>query len=43
MYYGKTVQVTLGGLVVSVFAIGTKVRGLKPGRGRWIFNGDKNP
>jgi hypothetical protein len=27
--------------VVSMLAIGTKVHGLKPGRGRWIFNGDK--
>jgi hypothetical protein len=28
--------------VVSVLAIGPKVRGLKPGRGQRIFNGDKN-
>jgi hypothetical protein len=28
--------------VVSVLAIGTKVRGFKPDGGRWIFNGDKN-
>jgi hypothetical protein len=33
----------LGGLVVIVFAIRPKVRGFKPGRGRWIFKGDKNP
>jgi hypothetical protein len=35
--------VTLGGIVVSVLAIGPKVRGFKPGQGRWIFKGDKNP
>jgi hypothetical protein len=33
----------LDSLVVSVFAIVPKVRGFKPGRGRWIFNDDKNP
>jgi hypothetical protein len=27
--------VVLGGLVVIVLAIGPKVRGFKPGRGRW--------
>jgi hypothetical protein len=32
-----TVKVALGGLVVSVLATGPKVRGLKPGRGRWIL------
>ena len=26
-----------GGLVVSILATGTRVRGLKPGRSRWIF------
>jgi hypothetical protein len=31
-----------GRLVVSVLAIGPKVRGFKLGRGQWIFNGDKN-
>jgi hypothetical protein len=31
----------LGGLVVIVLAIGPKVRGFKPDRGRWIFKGDK--
>jgi hypothetical protein len=36
-------QVALGGLVVSVLATGPKVRGFNPGRGRWIFKGDKNP
>jgi hypothetical protein len=35
-------EVVLDGLVVIVFAIGPKVRGYKPGRGRWIFKGDKN-
>jgi hypothetical protein len=29
--------VTFGGLVVSMFATGPKVRGFKPGRGRWIL------
>jgi hypothetical protein len=32
-----------GDLVVSVLAIGHKVCGFKPGRGRLIFKGDKNP
>jgi hypothetical protein len=31
------------GLVFRVFAMGLKVRGLKPGRGRSIIKGDKNP
>jgi hypothetical protein len=35
--------VSLGGLVVSVLAIQPKVRGFKPCRERWTFNGDKNP
>jgi hypothetical protein len=39
----RTFEVVLGGLVVSVLAIGPKVRGYKPGRGRWIFQADKNP
>jgi hypothetical protein len=39
----KEVNVALGGLVVSVLATGPKVRGFNPGRGRWIFKGDKNP
>jgi hypothetical protein len=29
--------VALGGLVVNVLATGPKVRGFKPGRGRWIL------
>jgi hypothetical protein len=32
----------VGCLVVSVFATGPKIRGLKPGRGRCILKGDKN-
>jgi hypothetical protein len=35
--------VDLGGLVVSVLAIGPKVRGFDPDRGRWIFMDDNNP
>jgi hypothetical protein len=31
------VTVALGGVVVSVLATGPKVRGFKPGRGRWIL------
>jgi hypothetical protein len=34
--------VALGGLVVSVLAIGPKVRGFKLDHGRWIFKDDKN-
>jgi hypothetical protein len=30
-------SVVLGGVVVSVLATGPKVRGFKPGRGRWIL------
>jgi hypothetical protein len=30
------------GVMISILAIGPKVRGFKPGRGRWIFKGDKN-
>jgi hypothetical protein len=30
-------EVALGGVVVSVLATGPKVRGFKPGRGRWIL------
>jgi hypothetical protein len=32
-----------GGLGVSALVFGTQVRGLKPGRSRWIFQGEKNP
>jgi hypothetical protein len=34
-------EAALGGLVVIVLAIGPKVHGFKPGRGRHIFKGDK--
>jgi hypothetical protein len=30
-------EVALGYLAVSVLASGTKIRGFKPGRGRWIL------
>jgi hypothetical protein len=30
-----------GGLVVSMLASGTRVRGFKPGRSRWIFSVNK--
>jgi hypothetical protein len=36
-YVLKRLAVALGGLVVSVLATGPKVRGFKPGRGRWIL------
>jgi hypothetical protein len=29
--------------VVIMLSTGPKVRAFKPGQGRWIFNGDKNP
>jgi hypothetical protein len=35
--------IAFGGLVVSVLSIGSKVRRFEPGRGRWIFNSNKNP
>jgi hypothetical protein len=35
--------VALGSLAVIVLAIGTMVRGFKPGRGRYTFKGDSNP
>jgi hypothetical protein len=35
--------VVVGDLVVSVLALGSKVRGFKPDRGRWSYNGDKSP
>jgi hypothetical protein len=40
-FYGN--KVALGSAVVFVLAIVPKVRGFKPGRGRWIFKGDKSP
>ena len=42
-FNNKFYQPNLGGLVVSVLATGPKVCGFNPGRGRWIFKGDKNP
>jgi hypothetical protein len=33
----KIGNVALGGIVVSVLTTGPKVRGFKPGRGRWIL------
>jgi hypothetical protein len=38
----KASKVVLGGLVVSVLAIGPKVRWLKPGRREWISMGNEN-
>jgi hypothetical protein len=39
----RCVLVSIGGVMVSVFAIGPRVLGFKPIRGRWIFKGVKNP
>jgi hypothetical protein len=38
-FYHKMIHtgVALGGLEVRVLATGPKVRGFKPGRGRWIL------
>jgi hypothetical protein len=36
-FFTHVVGVALGGLLVSVLATGPKVRGFKPGRGRWIL------
>jgi hypothetical protein len=36
-------EVSSSVVVVSLLAIEPKVRGFKPSRGRWIFNGDENP
>jgi hypothetical protein len=41
--YIHTYMPLLDGLVVSVLSIGHNIREFKPGRGRWIFNGDKIP
>jgi hypothetical protein len=35
-FLGRTVD-GFGGLVVSMLASGSRVRGFKPGRSRWIF------
>jgi len=37
MYKMKWSEDGFGGLVVSMLASGTRVRGFKPGRSRWIF------
>jgi hypothetical protein len=37
------VDFALAGIVVIMLAIGPKVRGFKPGRGRRIFKGDESP
>jgi hypothetical protein len=34
-------EVALGRLMVSVLAVGPKVRGFIAGRGRWIYKGEK--
>jgi hypothetical protein len=43
----KMVDIVLSGRPLSssgsVPATGPKIRGFKPGRGRWIFKGDKRP
>jgi hypothetical protein len=36
------VGIALGGPVVSVLVIEPKVRGLKPGRERWVYETNKN-
>jgi hypothetical protein len=33
--------VVISGLVVSMLAIGSKVHGFRPGRGRWVFKCDE--
>jgi hypothetical protein len=35
-------EVVLDDLLACVLAIVSKVRGFKPGRGRWTFKDDKN-
>jgi hypothetical protein len=40
---GNNVFLAPGGLVVSVLITRHKIGGFKPGRGRWIFKGNKNP
>ena len=39
----QTGPVDPGGPVVIILARGSEVRGLKPGRGRWICSERKNP
>jgi hypothetical protein len=38
----KYLTVALDGVVVIVLATESKIHGFKPGRGRWIFKGDKH-
>jgi hypothetical protein len=38
----KSLNIAIGGLVVSLLAIGLKVRWFEPGKGRLIFKVDKN-
>ena len=40
---GKDHATEPSGLVVSMLASGTRVRGFKPGRSRWIFRASENP
>jgi hypothetical protein len=42
-YRSNFERVALSGVMVSVIVIGPTVRGLRPGRGQWIFKGDINP
>jgi hypothetical protein len=35
-------MVIIGGVMVSMLAIGSKVGGFKPCQGQWIFEEDKN-
>jgi hypothetical protein len=39
IYLGDIFIVALGGVVVSVPGTGPKVRGFRPGRGRWVCDG----
>jgi hypothetical protein len=39
----RSEYVAIGGLIISVLAIGPKVHGFKPGRGTGTFKGDTNP
>jgi hypothetical protein len=41
--FTSSLLVALGGIVVSVLATESKVRGFKPSKIRWTFMGDKNP
>jgi hypothetical protein len=41
--FNGTKSVVFGRVMVIVLTIGPMVRGFKPSRDRWIFNGDENP